>query len=279
LAGELEVTDSGIWIQISVGFFSIVQKEEDQQHDQLTIRSRVRSDLEALRLLYLPSLGCITESHRSDYLYRAKVSKSDFAVAMSQIIGSIGYSNFKNEVQTVQGKDRAKVYGKVWTQLYEFQLDPDRFEWDSTTAIDRMAVPAADAYGVALVSPDDRTLLRKPSRGFGGYSWTFAKGQPDGFETPQQTAKRECLEEAGYHCKLIGLLPQRYQGSTGHTVFFVGVPVGDQQPYGPETSATRWVSLQEACELVSLTKNHVGRERDHSVICDLSRWLYDPQKH
>ena len=198
---------------------------------------------------------------------------------MVNMVSTIGYSNFKNEVQAVQGKDRAKVYGKVWTQLYELQLDPDRFEWNSSEAIDKMAVPAADSYGVVLVSTSSQTLLRSVSAGFGGYLWTFAKGQPDGYESRQQTAKRECLEETGYRCRLIGLLPQRYQGTTGSTVFFVGVPDGEQQPYGPETSATRWVSLQEACELVSLTKNHVGRERDHSVICDLSRWLSDRQKH
>ena len=268
-----------IWIQTPIGFFSIVEKPEDHHNDQLTIRSRIRSDLEALKLLYLPTMGNITESHKSDYQFRAKVSRFDLAQAMANLVSSIGYSNFKNEVQRVQGKTRAHVYGKVWSQLYQLQLEPEAFEWDSTTAIEKMAIPAADSYGVVLLFPDGRTLLRSVSGGFGDYLWTFAKGQTDEFETPQQTAKRECLEETGYNCKLIGLLPQRYQGSTGHTVFFVGVPDGDQQPYGPETSATRWVSLQEACELVSLTKNHVGRERDHSVICDLSRWLSDRQKH
>ena len=104
-------------------------------------------------------------------------------------------------------------------------------------------------------------------------------GHLDPGETPEQGVSRECLEETGYRCKLIGLLPQRYQGTTGTTVFFVGVPEGAQQPFGPETEETRWVSLQEACELVSLTKNHVGRERDHSVVCDLSRWLCARQQH
>lgn len=268
-----------IWIQTSIGFFSIVQKEEDQQHDQLTIRSRVRSDLEALRFLHLPSLGCITENHRSDYLYRAKVSKPDFAVAMSQMIGSIGYSNFKNEVQTVQGKDRAKVYGKVWTHLYQLQLEPKTFEWNSSTAIANMAVQAADTYGVAFVSPSGQTLLRRVFGGFGGYCWTFAKGRPDRYETPQETAKRECLEETGYRCRLVGLLPGRYEGTTGSTTFFVGVPDGEQQPFGPETEETRWASIQEAHDLVSLTTNPIGRDRDQMILCDLYRWLCARQKH
>lgn len=229
--------------------------------------------------MYIPSLGQITENHRSDYLYRAKVSKSDFAAALSQMVGSIGYSNFKNEVQTVQGKDRAKVYGKVWTQLYQLQLEPEAFEWDSSTAIEKMSVQAADAYGVALLSPEGRLLLRGVSGGFGGYCWTFAKGQPEGNETKQQTARRELFEETGFRCRLVGLLPQRYQGSTGTTVFFVGVPLGEQQPYGPETSQIRWATIEEAHQLIQETTNPIGRDRDQMILCDLYRWLSARQKH
>ena len=191
----------------------------------------------------------------------------------------IGYSNFKNEVQAVQGKDRAKVYGKVWTQLYELQLDPDRFEWNSSEAIDKMAVPAADAYGVLLVSTNGQTLLRRVSGGFGGYCWTFAKGTPDGYESSQQTATRECLEETGYRSKLVGLLPHRYQGSTGSAVFFVGAPDGEQQPFGTETEETRWVDIQEAHSLIQQTTNPIGRDRDQMILCDLYRWMMERQKH
>lgn len=268
-----------MWLQTNIGFYSIVSKPEDQENGLLTIRARIKSDLLALKNLYLPTLGAITESAKTDYRYRSKVSRTDLAQAMTNLIGTIGYGNFKNEIAAVQGKQRSNLYGRVWSNLYELDLEAEEFDWDSTAAIEKMTVPAADAYGVMLVSPNGQTLLRRVSGGFGGYCWTFAKGRPDKYETPQQTAKRECLEETGFNCRLIGLLPSRYEGTTGTTVFFVGVPVGDQQPYGPETSATRWVSLQEACELVSLTNNHVGRERDHSVICDLSRWLSDRQKH
>lgn len=271
--------DIKIWIQTSIGFFSIVEKPEDQQYDQLTIRSRIRSDLEALKLLFLPTMGRIAENHRSDYLYRAKVSKSDFAAAMSQMIGSIGYSNFKNEVQSVQGKKRSNLYGRLWTELYELQLDPDRFEWNSSDAIEKMAVPAANSYGVVLVSTDGQTLLRRVSGEFGGNLWTFAKGRPEDYETPQQTAKRECLEETGYRCRLVGLLPQRYEGSTGSTVFFVGVPVGNQESFGSETAETPWANIEEAHQLIQQTTNAIGRDRDQMVLCDLYRWLSDRQKH
>lgn len=51
-----------MWIITPLGFFSIVQKPGDVPTGTLTIRARVRSDLEALKAAVLPGLGKITES-------------------------------------------------------------------------------------------------------------------------------------------------------------------------------------------------------------------------
>lgn len=227
----------------------------------------------------MPSMGRITENFNTDYRYRARVLKTDLSAAMGQMVTNIGYSNFKNEVASVQGKDRSHVYGKVWSQLYQLQLEPDDFEWDSHSAIENMAIPAANSYGVVLISPDKKTLLRRVSGAFGGYLWTFAKGCPDGYETPQETAKRECLEEMGIHCRLVGLLPKTYQGTTGSTVFFIGIPKGDPEPFGPETTETRWVTKDEALKLLSMTAHAAGRERDAAILNDLYRWISDRQSY
>jgi hypothetical protein len=48
-----------MWIMTTIGFFSIVQKPEDKDDDTMTIRSRVKSDLIALRDHYLPNLSPI----------------------------------------------------------------------------------------------------------------------------------------------------------------------------------------------------------------------------
>lgn len=268
-----------IWIQTNIGSYSIVIKPEDQDDDLVTIRARIKSDLQCLKILYLPTMGLITESHKSDYQFRTKVSKADFAQAMVHLISAIGYSNFKNEVAAVQGKKRAGLYGRIWSELYQLQLEPDAFEWDAATAIDRMAVPSADAYGVVLVSTNGQTLLRRVSAAFDGYVWTFAKGRSEGCETPQQTARRELFEETGFRCRLVGLLPQRYQGSSGTTVFFVGVPEGKQQAFGTETEETRCVDIQEAHSLIQQTTNPIGRDRDQMILCDLYRWMMERQKH
>jgi hypothetical protein len=52
-----------MWLITPIGFFSIVRKPDGQRVGTLTVRARVRGDLEALRGLYLPGLGSIGESH------------------------------------------------------------------------------------------------------------------------------------------------------------------------------------------------------------------------
>jgi hypothetical protein len=46
-----------MWLITSIGFFSVVQKPGDKQNSTLTVRSRVRSDLAALKQHYLPGFG------------------------------------------------------------------------------------------------------------------------------------------------------------------------------------------------------------------------------
>ena len=72
-----------MWLMTPIGFFSIVQKPSDRDGDTLTVRARVRSDLEALRDQYLPGLGEIQESRHNDYRFRAVVPRPAVAAAMA----------------------------------------------------------------------------------------------------------------------------------------------------------------------------------------------------
>jgi hypothetical protein len=56
-----------MWIQSTVGFFSIVEKAGDHHGNMLTVRARAPGDLEALRATYLPTMGEIIEGAGSDY--------------------------------------------------------------------------------------------------------------------------------------------------------------------------------------------------------------------
>jgi hypothetical protein len=48
-----------MWLLTNLGFFSIVQKSDDKSAGSLTIRSRVKSDLENLQLLDIKRLGVV----------------------------------------------------------------------------------------------------------------------------------------------------------------------------------------------------------------------------
>ena len=99
---------------------SVVARSGDKHKGLPTIRSRVKSDIEALRE-YVPSLGPIAESKQTDYRYRAKAKAKDIAIGFGSMIENIDYSNFKDKVAETQSDFRASVYGEVWNSLYELQ--------------------------------------------------------------------------------------------------------------------------------------------------------------
>jgi hypothetical protein len=108
-----------MWLMTPFGFFSIVCKPDDAEQGTLTIRARVRSDLEALRRDYLPSLGSIVDGGGTDYQYRARAPREAVAAAVGEVARQIAYGNFKNEVLARQGKHRSHSYGQVWSALYD----------------------------------------------------------------------------------------------------------------------------------------------------------------
>ena len=110
-----------MWLITPIGFFSIVQKPSDKRGDTLTIRARVKSDLEALREHYLPGLGPIQDSRVNDYRFRAVARRAEVAEAMAKLVEDLDYDNFKNEVSRVQGWERAHLYHEVWDSLYKLQ--------------------------------------------------------------------------------------------------------------------------------------------------------------
>lgn len=110
-----------MWVITNFGFFGVVQKPDDAAGDTVTVRARVKSDLEALRQKYLPQLWKILQDAGSDYKYRAKVLRSDFAIAQLHIVLDIDYSNFKDSVAKQQGSARSHLYHKLWDVLYQLQ--------------------------------------------------------------------------------------------------------------------------------------------------------------
>ena len=107
-----------MWLFTTVGFFSVVQKPRDAF---LTVRARVASDLNHLRIAYLPTLSPTIVTKKGDYPYRATVSHKDFAAGLARMARDIHYDNFKNEVEKEMGAQRERTYEEVWSLLRELE--------------------------------------------------------------------------------------------------------------------------------------------------------------
>lgn len=110
-----------MWLITPLGFYSVVCKPNDMESGTLTIRARVKSDLEALRQECLPSLGAISEDTGTDYRFRAKATRDEVGEAIATLVQKIDYENFKDGVADKQGQYRAEVYHKVWNVLFSLQ--------------------------------------------------------------------------------------------------------------------------------------------------------------
>jgi 8-oxo-dGTP pyrophosphatase MutT (NUDIX family) len=279
-----------MWLITDIGFFSIVQKPGDAEKGLLTVRSRVRSDLEALVERHLRIVGPIEETSHTDYRFRAKARQADVAAAMARLAAAIDYANFKSRVAKTQGPARAGVYHGVWDVLYELQAT------DAAPSA-KAAAPGKDrpsdngqgqgqgrkaeshpdqksvatgrlkpAAGGVLIDDEGRVLLREPAGHYDKYHWTFPKGKVDPGETPEQAALREVREETGYAAEILASIPGTFVGGTSVNTFFLMRAVGPQVTFSSETQSTRWVTWEEARALIAETTNAVGRERDLAVL-------------
>ena len=87
-----------MWVVGDAGFFSLVQKTNEER---LTVRARVKKDLENLPRKYIPNLGEIEEGVGTDYPYRARVSREDFGEGLKRMALAINYGNFKASVRVL----------------------------------------------------------------------------------------------------------------------------------------------------------------------------------
>lgn len=266
-----------MWLITPIGFFSIVQKPTDKSRNTLTVRARVRSDLEALRDTYLPSLGDIKENPANDYRFRAVAPRADVAAAAASLIADLDYSNFKNEVAKRQGVKREQMYHDVWhvlhqlqTGMYEAAMPAALSVVQARKAGGQWSIPKANAYGGVVVGPDRKVLVREPTNHFDGYVWTWPKGTPDKGETPEHTALREVREVTGIQGRIVSALPGAYKGTGASTsAFYLMVPEGAPGKFRKdETVQVRWVSFAEAAELFKLNHSQEARSRDRLILDD-----------
>lgn len=245
-----------MWLITPFGFFSIVQKPGDKQKGTLTVRSRVRGDLAALKQHYLPGLGPIQESHDTDYRFRAVAPRAEVSAAMSRMVDGLDYSNFKSEVAKKQGHKRASLYHQVWDVLYYLQTDPAFAEKE----------PVAESYGGVVVSGGRKVLLREPTKHHGGYAWTFAKTEAKPGESPRDTAVRAVREKTGYDAEIRISVPGSFKGSASRTCYYVMDARHPPAVPNWQTAGLRWVNFDEARDLIRQSPNAEGRDRDLAIL-------------
>jgi len=102
-----------MWIMTVDGFYSVVKKPG--QKNDLTVRARVRNDLEKL-LTKLNSEISIQEGVGTDYPFRVVMSQKDWANYVQKAAMDIKYYNFKNTLNP-SDHDRHDAYFKCWSAL------------------------------------------------------------------------------------------------------------------------------------------------------------------
>lgn len=130
-----------MWLFTPKGFYSVVQKRQDRAGDTLTIRTRNRADIDALKE-YFPDAKPFRVK-ASDYAWRIRVPRQEWAAAVARMALEVDYSNFKDRVTEVQGHKRHAVYLRVWSALLTLRDTPRRstrkrrsaveWEWDDAS--------------------------------------------------------------------------------------------------------------------------------------------------
>lgn len=122
-----------MWLFTTFGFYSVTQVKD--YPDRLQVRARVRGDLDNLRTTYLPELSETVELKGRDYPYRGYVERAALAEAMPKIVMDLTYSNFKSEVLVTQGLARERLYGRVWSVMFnaERKIEEEQDHIDRTS--------------------------------------------------------------------------------------------------------------------------------------------------
>lgn len=101
-----------MWIMLNDAFFSIVAK--DAPDGSLLVRARRRGDIEKVFGRRIK----VDEDDRGDYLFRARIPRSEIAEVLERELGRVNYANFKD---SVTDKHLHDAYLSVWSAMARTQ--------------------------------------------------------------------------------------------------------------------------------------------------------------
>jgi hypothetical protein len=105
-----------VWLITPRGFYSAVAKPDDGD-EFVTVRARSERDIRNLADLIDAEPR---RSEHTDYRWRIRCRKADWAEAVKQMALEIDYENFKNRIHH-DDPDRARLLARVWDVLYDIQ--------------------------------------------------------------------------------------------------------------------------------------------------------------
>jgi 8-oxo-dGTP pyrophosphatase MutT (NUDIX family) len=134
--------------------------------------------------------------------------------------------------------------------------------------------PPRIAAGGVVINEDGLILVREPLNHFDGYVWSLPKGGVDPGETDEQGALREVEEETGVRAEIVARIPGEWKGGTSLNRYFLMRPIEVTGVLDEETEQIAFVTYDEARELLGMTTNKRGRERDLEVLdAGYAMWL------
>lgn len=97
-----------MWLQTTIGNFSIIQTEDDRRVGMLTISSYCRSDLNALAAKYLHDTKVEYGDENSEAHFHIRSTHARVSAAIALAVADIYYSDLTRAVSTISGDYRAK---------------------------------------------------------------------------------------------------------------------------------------------------------------------------
>lgn len=113
-----------MWIITKIGFFNIIEQDDDRKKGLLTVKARSREDLENFKKFNIRLqdrlTGGIEESAVTDYRFRIKARRNDIQDTVSVLVANIDYGKTKPAISE-HFPERSGIYYGVWETLYEIQ--------------------------------------------------------------------------------------------------------------------------------------------------------------
>lgn len=110
-----------MWLVTKIGFFNIIEQDDDRAKGLLTVKARSREDLQSLKDHYIWCEGAdIEESAVTDYRFRFKAPRMNVKSGISKLVDEIDYSKTKPAISE-NFPERSGIYFQVWEGLYAIQ--------------------------------------------------------------------------------------------------------------------------------------------------------------